>query len=57
MKHNLDSGQFTAIQEAGVEALKNGDRFAQEMRNIYSQRSDICVNASKEMKIEAEKPK
>lgn len=57
VKHNLDSGQFTAIQEAGAEALENGDWFAQEMRNIYSQRSDICINELKEMKLEVEKPK
>ena len=57
VKHNLDSGQFTAIQEAGIEALENGDWFAKEMRNIYSQRCEIWTESLKIMGLDFVKPK
>lgn len=38
IKHNIDSGVFTAIQMAGVEALNRGDGFIKEMVGVYNRR-------------------
>lgn len=38
VKHNVDSGVFTAIQIAGAEALDHGDSFIKEMINVYDNR-------------------
>ncbi|MDF2522546.1 MAG: aspartate/tyrosine/aromatic aminotransferase [Clostridiales bacterium] len=43
MKNNIDSGVFTAIQIAAVEALKNGDAFAIKMRDVYMKRRDLAI--------------
>lgn len=38
MKHNIDSGAFTAVQMAAVEALERGDGFTREMVGVYDRR-------------------
>ena len=38
MKHNIDSGAFTAIQIAAVEALEKGDGFTRSMVEVYNRR-------------------
>lgn len=43
MKNNIDSGVFTAIQIAAVEALQNGDEFVKKMRDIYMMRRDLAI--------------
>ncbi|MGE5675067.1 MAG: LL-diaminopimelate aminotransferase [Mycobacterium leprae] len=45
IKTNTDSGQYTAIQEAAIEALTNpkSDEFIAEMNKIYTRRRDIAV--------------
>ncbi len=43
MKNNIDSGVFTAIQEAGIEALNKGDSFIKHMRGIYSARRALAM--------------
>jgi len=45
IKTNTDSGQFTAVQRAGVEALTNpaSDQFIRKMRSIYQKRRDLAV--------------
>lgn len=45
IKTNTDSGQFTAVQEAAIEALTNpaADAFIAEMNQIYTRRRDIAV--------------
>ncbi len=45
IKTNTDSGQFAAIQRAGIEALTNpqGRVFIEEMRAIYQKRRDLAV--------------
>ena len=57
MKNNIDSGVFTAIQAAGIEALEKGDAFAAEMCKIYAKRRDIAVAALEKMGMEFEVPK
>jgi LL-diaminopimelate aminotransferase len=45
IKTNTDSGQFTAVQEAAIEALTNpaADQFIAEMNAVYTRRRDIAV--------------
>lgn len=38
MKHNIDSGAFTAVQIAAVEALGKGDAFTRSMVGVYDRR-------------------
>ncbi len=38
MKHNIDSGAFTAVQMAGIEALNKGDDFTRRMVELYDRR-------------------
>lgn len=38
MKHNIDSGAFTAVQIAAVEALEKGDGFTRSMVEVYNRR-------------------
>lgn len=55
-KKNIDSGTFTAIQEAGAYALDHGDEFVDNMRKIYRRRMKKMVSALKEMGVEVEEP-
>ena len=43
-KSNLDSGIFQAVQEAGIDALKLGDKIVEPSRKIYQERRDILVD-------------
>lgn len=43
VKTNIDSGIFQAIQIAGMEALKNGDKAVDEMRTLYQGRRDTFI--------------
>ncbi len=52
VKTNIDSGAFTAIQEAAVEALRGYDDFVPGMREIYRRRRDVLVNALNKAGIE-----
>ncbi len=49
VKSNIDSGIFSAIQEAGVEALTGPQEHIQKMNAIYQERRDILCNGLKEM--------
>jgi len=48
IKTNIDSGVFTAIQKAGIAALKKGDGSVKKLRNIYRKRRDILVKGLEE---------
>lgn len=56
-KSNLDSGIFQAVQEAGIEALKLGDRIVEPSRRIYQERRDILVDGLRAVGLECEKPR
>jgi LL-diaminopimelate aminotransferase len=56
-KSNLDSGIFQAIQEAGIEALKLGDKIVEPSRKIYQERRDILVDGLRAIGIECDKPR
>jgi LL-diaminopimelate aminotransferase len=56
-KSNLDSGIFQAIQEAGIEALKLGEKIVEPSRKIYQERRDILVDGLRAVGLECEKPR
>ncbi len=43
VKSNLDSGQFQAIQEAGIAALESDDQLTAGLRAVYQERRDVLV--------------
>jgi LL-diaminopimelate aminotransferase len=56
-KSNLDSGIFQAIQEAGIEALRLGDRIVEPSRRIYQERRDVLVEGLRAVGLDCEKPR
>ncbi|MDY6142621.1 MAG: LL-diaminopimelate aminotransferase [Arcanobacterium sp.] len=57
VKNNLDSGQFTAIQAAGIEALTGTQDNVAEMCEFYARRRDLVVDALHAIGVECESPK
>lgn len=57
MKNNIDSGVFTAIQMAGIEALESCDNFVEGMQKIYARRRDIAIAELQNLGLEFEVPK
>ncbi|WP_010251954.1 LL-diaminopimelate aminotransferase [Acetivibrio cellulolyticus] len=57
MKNNIDSGVFTAIQIAGVEALESGDKSVENMQKIYARRRNIAITELKKLGFEFVVPK
>ena len=45
VKTNIDSGQFQAVQEAGITALELGDEIVGGIRKIYKERKKAMVEA------------
>ena len=45
VKTNIDSGQFQAIQEAGIVALNLEESIVDEIRSIYRERKDTMIKA------------
>ncbi|MBN2442802.1 MAG: LL-diaminopimelate aminotransferase [Spirochaetales bacterium] len=56
IKDNTDSGQFRAIQKAGIYALNN-PHITRDICKKYSRRFDLLVSLLKEIGFAAEKPK
>ena len=56
VKEVVDSGIWKAIQEAGVDALDNGDSDIRNMIKIYQARRDIVVNSLREAGLPVESP-
>ena len=56
VKDNTDSGQFRAIQKAGVQAFNNL-QITSDTSEKYSRRFDLLVSALKEIGFDAQKPK
>lgn len=59
IKTNTDSGQFTAVQRAGVEALTNpaSREFILKMRHIYQRRRDVAVRTLRRLGCPVEPPR
>ena len=49
VKANIDSGVFTAVQAASIEALKNSLGFTQKSNRLYRRRRDLLVAGLKEL--------
>ncbi len=56
IKSNLDSGQFQAIQEAGITALESDDRLTARLRAIYQERRDVLVAGLRNLGLQFETP-
>jgi LL-diaminopimelate aminotransferase len=57
VKNNLDSGQFTAIQEAAIVALESDQQCVADMCALYQRRRDLVLDALAAIGIECEAPK
>lgn len=57
VKNNLDSGQFTAIQDAAIVALTGPQDCVEEMCALYQKRRDLVVDALRAIGVECEAPK
>ena len=56
VKSNIDSGNFGAVQDAGIVALKNSKKIAAEMRKTYRERVDLLYAGLAKIGLEVEKP-
>lgn len=58
IKTNTDSGQFAAVQRAGVKALEdNPDQFIASMNEVYRQRRDLVVSTLQELGFDVTPPR
>jgi LL-diaminopimelate aminotransferase len=58
IKTNTDSGQFTAIQMAGIEALEHEPlEFVKKMNEIYARRRQIAIDGLRATGLDAQPPK
>ncbi len=59
VKTNTDSGQFEAIQRAGIEALTNpaSRAFIDKMRAIYQRRRDVAVETLRQLGCPVQRPR
>lgn len=57
VKSNVDSGQFNAVQEAGIAALESDQSCVEQMRKIYQERRDVLVSGLRAMGLDAPSPK
>ena len=56
IKSNLDSGQFQAVQEAGITALESDDQLTAGLRAIYQERRDVLVAGLRNLGLEFDVP-
>ncbi|MDO8527836.1 MAG: LL-diaminopimelate aminotransferase [Deltaproteobacteria bacterium] len=57
IKMNIDSGQFTAVQEAGIFALDHEEELTPTIRHTYQDRRDVFVEALKKLGFKIDAPK
>lgn len=57
VKSNIDSGTFTAIQEAGAYALNNLERLTPRLREIFKERRDFLCEKLEKLGYQFKKPK
>lgn len=57
VKNNLDSGQFTAVQEAAIAALSGPQDCVESMCALYQRRRDLLVDALRSIGVAVEPPK
>jgi LL-diaminopimelate aminotransferase len=56
VKSNIDSGNFGAVQDSGIVALKNSRQIAAEMRETYKGRIELLYAGLKKIGLDVEKP-
>jgi len=56
VKSNIDSGQFQAIQEAGITALESDDQLTTGLRMIYQERRDVLVAGLRNLGLQFDTP-
>lgn len=57
VKNNLDSGQFTAVQDAAIAALTGSQDCVAELCALYGRRRDLVVGALRSIGVECNAPK
>ena len=57
LKSYFDYGHFTPVQVAGIEALNNGDKYVEEICEMYKSRRDVLCEGLNAIGWEVEKPK
>lgn len=57
VKNNLDSGQFTAVQDAAIVALAGDQSCVSDMCALYQRRRDVVVDALRAIGMECNAPK
>ena len=57
VKNNMDSGQFTAVQEAAIVALTQDQQCVADMCALYRRRRDLVVEALRSIGLECTAPK
>lgn len=57
VKSNIDSGVFTAVQDAAIEAMQGPQDDVAELSALYQRRRDMVIEALDKIGLRAEKPK
>ncbi|MCX8206464.1 MAG: LL-diaminopimelate aminotransferase [Methanothrix sp.] len=57
VKSNIDSGNFGAVQDAGIAALRSPPEIVDELRSVYRERIEILYSALCDIGLELSKPK
>jgi LL-diaminopimelate aminotransferase len=57
VKSNIDSGAFTAVQDAAIEAMLGPQDITREMSELYQRRRDMVIEALAKIGISARTPK
>ena len=57
VKNNLDSGQFTAVQDAAIAALSGDQQCVADLCALYQHRRDVVVEALRAIGLECNTPK
>lgn len=57
LKTNIDSGLFSAVQMAGIEALKGDRAIMEKIRSTYRERREVLVKGLQEAGLEIDPPK
>jgi LL-diaminopimelate aminotransferase len=57
VKSNIDSGAFTAVQDAAIEAMAGPDSEIEVLNALYQRRRDLVMDALGKIGLSAERPK
>jgi LL-diaminopimelate aminotransferase len=57
IKSNVDSGNFGAVQDAGITALKSSKKIVEDICQVYQHRIELLYNCLSGIGFELEKPR